>query len=263
MSWGSARSSPFCRSRRFFISLTVPGWTGWYSAGFRCGTEERRDNAPGEQRADAQATPAQHRPHDSGAGSFLETMRHEGKMRTDPGGERIFTMTPLAASAALLGTSAAAMALLLPGYVLALSCLELGAAVGVAGLAYRTCRIRIAERMGRSERVHLATIEALACAIEVKDPYSRGRVRRVQAYALELARCLRLPRKEVEAIRAAALLHDIGKLAIPDHLLQKPGKLSDIEYQKVKAHPSVAADILANVHFPYPLLPAVRHHHER
>src|SRR5262249_1110366 len=133
-------------------------------------------------------------------------------------------------------------------------------------LVYRSYKRQVSESLNALDelmQVHLSTIEALALAIDAKDPHAQGHTRRVQAYALELARRLRVPRPDYEAVRAASLLHDIGKLAIPDHLLNKPGKLSEMEYQKVKAHPSVAADILANVNFPYPVLPAVRHHHER
>ncbi|HEX9428117.1 MAG TPA: HD domain-containing phosphohydrolase [Candidatus Polarisedimenticolia bacterium] len=136
----------------------------------------------------------------------------------------------------------------------------------IALLTYLGHRAQVTATRSRIEdlmRIHLETIEALTLAIDAKDPHSHGHVRRVQAFALELARRMNVPRAEVEAIRTAALLHDIGKLAIPDYLLNKPGKLSDMEYQKVKVHPKVAIDILANVEFAYPVLPIIRHHHER
>jgi diguanylate cyclase (GGDEF)-like protein len=169
----------------------------------------------------------------------------------------------VSAGAALLGVSAVAVALLRPGQALPSAGLSLVAAAVVAILASRAWHIRLAERVRRAESVHLATIGALSSAIEAKDPFSRGRARRVQAYALELARSLGVSRKEIDAIRSAALLLDIGKLAIPDYLLQKPGRLSDLEYRKVKTHTTVAADLLAGVEFPYPVVPVIRHHHER
>src|SRR5438093_9396152 len=179
---------------------------------------------------------------------------------------RLYLMAVAAAGAALVGTTAAALSLLLIGQIGLVSCVVVPPVLLLAVLVYRSYKSQASENLKRLDdlmQVHLSTIEALALAIDAKDPHAQGRTRRVQAYALELARRLRVPRQDYEAVSAGALLHDIGKLAIPDHLLNKPGKLSDIEYQKVKAHPSVAADILANVHFPYPVLPAVRHHHER
>jgi diguanylate cyclase (GGDEF)-like protein/putative nucleotidyltransferase with HDIG domain len=175
-------------------------------------------------------------------------------------------MAVAAAGAAVLGTAVAALSLLLIERVGWVSSVVVPPMLLLTVLVYRAYRERVSENLEQLDalmHVHLSTIEALALAIDAKDPHTQGHTRRVQAYALELARRLRIPRQDYEAVRAAALLHDIGKLAIPDHLLNKPGKLSDIEYQKVKAHPSVAADILAHVNFPYPVLPAVRHHHER
>ena len=110
--------------------------------------------------------------------------------------------------------------------------------------------------------VHLSTIESLAMAIDAKDQMTHGHVRRVQAFAVELARLLGVRNEEMDALKAAALLHDIGKLAVPDYILNKPGKLTPSEYQKMKIHPTVGAEILRNVKFPYPVLPMVRHHHE-
>ena len=135
----------------------------------------------------------------------------------------------------------------------------------IGWLIHRLFRDRAAMGLRRADdmmRIQLSTIEALTLAIDAKDPRGHGHVRRVQAYAVELAGLLRVPRREHEALRAASLLHDIGTLAVPDYLINKPGKLSDAEYQKVKVHPSVGAEILANVEFPYPIVPIIRHHHE-
>jgi diguanylate cyclase (GGDEF)-like protein/putative nucleotidyltransferase with HDIG domain len=112
-------------------------------------------------------------------------------------------------------------------------------------------------------RLHLATVEALASAIDAKDQTTHGHVRRVQIYAEGLARLYNLSEPEVEALKAGALLHDVGKLAVPDHILNKPGKLTAAEFDKMKIHTVVGAQIVERVGFPYPVVPIVRHHHER
>jgi diguanylate cyclase (GGDEF)-like protein/putative nucleotidyltransferase with HDIG domain len=111
--------------------------------------------------------------------------------------------------------------------------------------------------------LHLATIEALARAIDAKDGTAENHIRRVQIYATAVARELGMPEVEVQAVKTAALLHDIGKLAVPDHILAKPGPLTPEEFQKVQAHPQVGADIIATVPFPYPVAPLILSHHER
>ncbi len=111
--------------------------------------------------------------------------------------------------------------------------------------------------------LHLRTIEALALAIDAKDDTTHDHLRRVQGYAVEIGRDLGLDDTELEAIRAAALLHDIGKLAVPEHIICKPGKLTPNEFAKIKIHPIVGAEILEQVEFPYPVVPIVRSHHER
>jgi diguanylate cyclase (GGDEF)-like protein/putative nucleotidyltransferase with HDIG domain len=111
--------------------------------------------------------------------------------------------------------------------------------------------------------LHLATIEALARAIDAKDGTAENHIRRVQIYATAVARELGMSEVEVQAVKTAALLHDIGKLAVPDHILSKPGPLTPEEFQKVQAHPQVGADIIATVPFPYPVAPLILSHHER
>ncbi|HZQ68706.1 MAG TPA: HD domain-containing phosphohydrolase [Terriglobales bacterium] len=112
-------------------------------------------------------------------------------------------------------------------------------------------------------RVHLRTIEALALAIEAKDQTTHDHLQRVRVYAMELARELGLSEGEKEALQAASVLHDIGKLAVPEHIISKPGKLTPEEFEKMKIHPIIGAEILEQVDFPYPVVPIVRAHHEK
>ena len=111
--------------------------------------------------------------------------------------------------------------------------------------------------------LHLRTIEALATAIEAKDECTGDHLRRVQVYSLELAKHLGLSSDEVNALQAASILHDIGKLAVPDYIISKPGKLTPDEFEKMKVHTVVGAEILEQVAFPYPVAPIVRSHHEK
>jgi diguanylate cyclase (GGDEF)-like protein/putative nucleotidyltransferase with HDIG domain len=136
-------------------------------------------------------------------------------------------------------------------------------------LMYRTYKVY----MGRIEDeqrhvlqtsdLHLATIEALARAIDAKDQTTQSHLRRVQTYAAGLARAVGLGPSEVQGVKTAALLHDIGKLAVPEHILSKPGPLTQEEFQKVRIHPQVGAEIIAAVPFPYPVAPLILSHHER
>lgn len=113
------------------------------------------------------------------------------------------------------------------------------------------------------KRAYLRTIEALAWAIGSKDGRMEGHLRRVQCYAMHLGELASLPPNEMMALEAAALLHDIGKLAVPDHIISKPGRLTREEFEKMKIHPTVGAQILDRVQFPFPVVPFVKHHHER
>jgi len=88
-------------------------------------------------------------------------------------------------------------------------------------------------------------------------------LRRVQVYAMEIGRELKVSQDELEALQTASILHDIGKIAVPEHILCKPGKLTPEEFQKIKVHPVVGAEILARAQFPYPVVPIVRSHHEK
>ena len=136
-------------------------------------------------------------------------------------------------------------------------------------LVFRSYRLyvgRLENERHHAEAVsalHLRTIEALALAIEAKDDTTHGHLARVQIYARELAKELGLSRQEQEALQAASILHDIGKLAVPEHIISKPGRLTPEEFDKMKIHPIVGAEILERVQFPYPVVPIVRAHHEK
>jgi diguanylate cyclase (GGDEF)-like protein/putative nucleotidyltransferase with HDIG domain len=112
-------------------------------------------------------------------------------------------------------------------------------------------------------RIHFATAEALATAIDAKDQTTHCHVRRVQVYAAGMGEVLGLSNAEISALKAGALLHDIGKLAVPAHIINKPGRLTPAEFDKMKIHTTVGAQILSRVDFPYPVTPIVRHHHEQ
>lgn len=111
--------------------------------------------------------------------------------------------------------------------------------------------------------LHMNTIESLAIAIDAKDQTTHGHVRRTQIYATEMGKLLKVSESELRALVAGALLHDIGKLAVPEYILNKPGKLTEAEFAKMKIHPTVGGDILKRVNFPYPVEPIVRFHHEK
>ncbi len=127
----------------------------------------------------------------------------------------------------------------------------------------RQYRDGVQKRIAVMEKAHRETIEALAVAINAKDAVTHEHVRRVQIYAAGVARILGCSPDEIEALKAGALLHDIGKIAVPDYILNKPGKLTAAEFERVKIHTIAGTQILSRVEFPYPIVPVVRHHHER
>jgi putative nucleotidyltransferase with HDIG domain len=133
-------------------------------------------------------------------------------------------------------------------------------------LQYRWSTKRIETERQRNlelNRVFLSTIEALALAIDAKDQVTHGHIRRVQRFTMSLADALGVKdEKQLDALKAAALLHDTGKLAVPEYILNKPGPLTASEFERMKVHAAVGADILKSIDFPYPVEPIVRHHHE-
>ena len=139
----------------------------------------------------------------------------------------------------------------------------------VVWLVYRSYSLHL-ERLESARKhaqemgdLHWRTIEALALAIDAKDETTHNHLLRVKVYATEISKELKLGELEMQAIQAAALLHDIGKLAVPEHIISKPGKLTPEEFEKMKVHPVVGAEILERVRFPYPVVPIVRSHHEK
>ena len=122
---------------------------------------------------------------------------------------------------------------------------------------------RIYRRALQMAELHLSTFEALALAIDAKDQTAHNHIRRVQLYANGLARAVGMRESEIQGVKTAALLHDIGKLAVPEHILAKPGPLTAEEFQKVRIHPQVGAGIISAVRFPYPVAPLILSHHER
>ena len=136
----------------------------------------------------------------------------------------------------------------------------------VSYLTYKTSMGRVDDanqHLLQLNSLYMSTIETLAMAIDAKDQITHGHIRRVQRFAVSLARELGVSEdSQIRAIEAASLLHDMGKLAVPDYILNKPGPLSAAEFEKMKLHASVGADILSAINFPYPVVPIVRHHHE-
>lgn len=138
--------------------------------------------------------------------------------------------------------------------------------LGVSYFTYRSSMARIDDANKHVEKLntlYLSTIETLAMAIDAKDQITHGHIRRVQSYAVALAREIGINDEPLlRAIAAAALLHDMGKLAVPEYILNKPGPLTPAEFERMKQHAAVGADILSSIDFPYPVVPIVRHHHE-
>jgi diguanylate cyclase (GGDEF)-like protein/putative nucleotidyltransferase with HDIG domain len=139
-------------------------------------------------------------------------------------------------------------------------------------LTYRTYKMymgriddehRHLQETSETANLHLATIEALAGAIDAKDRTTHMHIRRVRFYAAKLAKAAGLSEPEIQGVKTAALLHDIGKLAVPDHILTKPGPLTQEEFQRIRIHPQVGAEIITSVPFPYPVAPLILSHHER
>ncbi len=148
-----------------------------------------------------------------------------------------------------------------PGFGLILTAVCL-----LAGASYRFHVDMLAQKtrqISDASRIHLATVEALATAIDARDQVGIGHVRRTQIYAIGLGKALGLSEGDIEALRTGALLHDIGKLAIPDHILNKPERLTPAELEKTKIDSTVGAAILEKVGFETPVIPTIKYQHEK
>lgn len=163
----------------------------------------------------------------------------------------------------------ASVAALLVSYTRTVDVAALGIIVPLIVISYLTFktslgRIEDATRhVDEVNKLYMSTIETLATAIDAKDQVTHGHIRRVQRFAVCLAQELGIRDiSQIKAIEAAALLHDMGKLVVPEHILNKPGRLTPGEFEKMKLHASVGAEILSSINFPYPVVPIVRHHHE-
>jgi diguanylate cyclase (GGDEF)-like protein/putative nucleotidyltransferase with HDIG domain len=132
----------------------------------------------------------------------------------------------------------------------------------LATYAWQRLKIKTGETEQMSN-LHFATAEALATAIDAKDQTTHCHVRRVQIYAAGMGKVLGLSKDEISALKAGALLHDVGKLAVPAHIINKPGRLTPAEFEKMKIHTTVGAQLLSRVDFPFPVTPIIRHHHEQ
>ena len=107
------------------------------------------------------------------------------------------------------------------------------------------------------------SIKAMSSTIEVKDPYTAGHQQRVSQLACAISNRMNLPQDQIEGIRLAACIHDLGKISIPSEILSKPGKLNEIEFMMIKAHPQIGYEILRTIDFPWPISQVVLQHHER
>ncbi len=138
--------------------------------------------------------------------------------------------------------------------------------LAISYFTYKSSMARIEDANKHVEQLntlYLSTIETLAMAIDAKDQITHGHIRRVQKFAVALAREVGVTEdSQLRAVEAASLLHDMGKLAVPEYILNKPGPLTPAEFERMKQHATVGADILSAIDFPYPVVPIVRHHHE-
>jgi putative nucleotidyltransferase with HDIG domain len=112
-------------------------------------------------------------------------------------------------------------------------------------------------------KIYIDTVKSLSQAVEAKDPYTNGHSMRVGRYSCKLAERLGLSKKRIENLRIAAILHDIGKIGIEEQILNKPGRLSDEEYDRIKQHPEIGVKIIANINFLTDASKIILSHHER
>jgi putative nucleotidyltransferase with HDIG domain len=130
-------------------------------------------------------------------------------------------------------------------------------------LTFNTLMASVAEAEAQTEAAYASAIRALAAALDARDPYTAGHSERVSALSVSIGRALELGQEEIEVLRLGALLHDIGKIGVPDEVLRKPAPLSPAEFDAIKEHPGFGAKILRTVPFLSPHIPIVELHHER
>ena len=144
----------------------------------------------------------------------------------------------------------------------------LWAAVPLLVLAYGACERfwgPLYEDLGKraeTDAIFLRAVEALALAVDAKDSVSSGHLKRVQRYSTEIAKALNCTEQQIRTLEFGALLHDIGKIAVPENVLTKPGRLSPREFSRVASHVQIGAEILSAVNFPLPVAELVLSHHE-
>ena len=148
-------------------------------------------------------------------------------------------------------------------YEVVLPLVVIAAPIGMLVLREQKLKRELVERNDALETLLKSTVEAFALAIDAKDRYTQEHIGRVRKLAVAIARRLGLSEADVQAIEIGAALHDVGKLGIPEHILNKPGRLTDDEFTLVKKHAEIGARILEPVNFPGPVMGVVKHHHEK
>ena len=121
---------------------------------------------------------------------------------------------------------------------------------------------KLKQALRQNQELFLETIRTLAAAIDAKDPYTRGHSERVSSYSMAISRHLGLNQEEVFRVHIAAILHDVGKLGIRESILNKPGGLSDEEFEVMRQHPSIGAQIMSPIRMLKDIIPGIRNHHE-
>jgi len=121
----------------------------------------------------------------------------------------------------------------------------------------------VAERTAKLQKALEGIIRAMAQTVEIRDPYTAGHQHRVSDLAIAIAMKMKIPKNQIEGIRMAGMIHDLGKISVPAEILSRTGKLREAEFNIIKTHPKAGYDIIANIEFPWPIAQMVLQHHER